>query len=107
MAGKVGVPLGLAVVAAAIVAFVLVTLEERDYAALLPAPDTILWDEGDEATLWLDTNRRDVDVRISGVSLGVGDIERQSADGTAITLGRGIGCQDWVVSRLYREQHRL
>ena len=74
---------------------------EADYASLLPEPDTIVWEEGDETTLWIDTNRRDVDMRIDRVSLGLGDIQRVFPEsGEVVTLGRGEGCLDWAVSGL-------
>ena len=72
-----------------------------DYADLSPAPDVIIWEEGDETTLWLETNRRHVDLRIDSVSLGLGNIRRVfPAAGETLTLGRAEGCQDWVVSKL-------
>ena len=75
--------------------------ESPDYADLLPAPDTIVWEEGGETTLWLQTNRNDVDLRINSVSLGVGKIERVFPEaGAATTLGRSEGCAAWAVNRL-------
>ena len=75
--------------------------DEPDYADLVPAPDTIVWEEGDETTVWLQTNRNDVGLRIDSVSLGVGNIERIFAEtGTAMTLGRAEGCVDWAVNGL-------
>ena len=74
---------------------------EADYAYLDPAPDAIVWEEGDETTLWMDTNRRHVDMRVERVSLGLGDVRRIFPEsGTAITLGRLEGCLDWAVSAL-------
>ena len=74
---------------------------EADYAHLDPEPDVVVWEEGDETTLWLDTNRRHVDMRIDRVSLGLGDIRRIFPEsGRVVTLGRGEGCLDWAVSGL-------
>ena len=75
--------------------------DEADYAALIPAPDTIVWEVGDETTVWLQTNRNDVDLRINSVSLGVGNIERVFPEsGSAMTLGRAEGCVTWAVNGL-------
>ena len=72
-----------------------------DHADLVPAPDSIVWEEGDETIVWLSTNRRDVDLRIDSVSLGFGDIRRIFPEaGESMTLGRAEGCQDWAVSLL-------
>ena len=72
-----------------------------DYADLVPAPDEIVWEEGDHTTLWLSTNRHAVDVLIDNIALGLGDIEerREGSDGVAI-LGEGPGCVDVVVKSL-------
>ena len=72
-----------------------------DYAGLVPAPDTIVWEEGDETTLWLQTNRNAAELRINSVSLGVGNIERVFPEaGAVLTLGRSGGCVTWAVNGL-------
>ena len=76
-----------------------------DYADLVPAPDTIVWEQGDETALWLQTNRNGVELRISSVAVGVGNIERVFPEArTSMRLGRGEGCLSWVVSSLYATQ---
>ena len=93
--------LGLAGVLAAAGLIVLATGDPPDYADLVPAPDTIVWEVGDETTLWLQTNRNDVDLRINSVALGVGNIERAFPEaGAAMTLGRAEGCVTWAVNGL-------
>ena len=75
------------------------------YADLVPAPDTIIWEQGDETTLWLQTNRNAVELRINSVDLGVGNIERAFPEArSAMLLGRSEGCLSWVVSSLYATQ---
>ena len=99
-----GVPLAVMVLGAALVGLILVNLAtdaQPDYADLVPPPDSIVWEEGSETTVWLATNRRDVELRVDSVALGVGGIQRASPDaGETMTLGRGEGCQPWAVSRL-------
>ena len=72
-----------------------------DFADLVPAPNAIVWQKGDMVTLWLSTNRHDVDVHIDSVALGLGEIDR-SLPGTGETqpLGEGLGCREWLVSAL-------
>ena len=98
------VVIGLPVVvfAAGVLAIVqMVAGGDLDYADLLPAPDSIVWEEGDETTLWLQTNRHSVDIRIDSVSLGVGDFHRDRPESDKpLRLGRGDGCLSWVVSSL-------
>ena len=75
--------------------------ESPDYAYLDPAPDSIVWEEGDETTLWLQTNRAGVGLRISSVAMGVGNIERVFPEaGAVLTLGRSGGCVTWAVNGL-------
>lgn len=53
------------------------------------------------AKLWLSTNRHAVDVRISSIALGIGEIDlRNPASGAPVALGRGLGCLEAVVSDL-------
>ena len=98
------VPAAILVLGSALVAIMLATIatgSEADYADLVPGPDNILWEEGDETVLWLSTNRRGVDLRIDSVSLGIGDIDRLFPEsGEAMVLGRSEGCKDWAVSLL-------
>lgn len=93
--------IGLGILLAAAVLVRLAIGSEPDYARLVPAPDVIVWEEGDETTLWLATNREEVDLRIDSVSLGLGNINRVfPTSGETLTLGRAEGCQDWAVSKL-------
>lgn len=72
-----------------------------DYAGLVPAPDSILWEEGDETTLWLNTNLSDVELRIATVDLGLGAYRRVVQEtGQTLDLGRSEGCLGWAVSAL-------
>ena len=82
--------------------FVLVFVPlQADYAYLDPAPDAVIWEEGDETPVWLQTNRASVDLRIDSVSLGVGDVRRVFPEsGASVVLGRGEGCLDWAVQSL-------
>ena len=74
---------------------------EADYADLVPPPDSIIWEQGDETALWLSTNRHAVDLRIDSRALGIGEIVlRDPAQGAASALGEGLGCLDAVVDGL-------
>ena len=101
---KQGVLVFLLVMGLALLAVVLVQIAtdaQPDYADLDPAPDTVVWQEGHETTLWLSTNRNWVDMRIDSVSLGLGDIRRAFPEsGGTLELGRGEGCLQWAVSSL-------
>ena len=93
--------LGLGILLAAGVLIPLATGSRADYADLVPAPDTIVWEVGDETTLWLSTNRHAVDLRVDNVALGLGDIRQRDAESGGVTnLGHGGGCEDWVVKSL-------
>ena len=93
--------IGLGIVVAAAVLIRLAIGSEPDYADLVPAPDAVVWEVGNETALWLSTNRRDVDARIRSVALGVGGLHRAFPEsGEALALGRGEGCLDWAVSEL-------
>ena len=75
--------------------------EPAAYADLVPAPDEIVWAEGDHTTLWLSTNRHAVDVEIDSIALGLGDIEeRNQGQEESHILGVGPGCLDLVVASL-------
>ena len=101
-----GIALGVVVIATLLALLVArnVTVRvdpEPDYADLAPAPGGTVWQAGEERTLWLSTNRHAVDVRIDGIALGLGEIERSSPLGSGVTvLGYGPGCLDWVVDSL-------
>ena len=101
-----GIALGVVVIATLLALLVArnVTVRvdpEPDYADLAPAPGGTVWQAGEERTLWLSTNRHAVDVRIDGIALGLGEIERGSPLGAGVTvLGYGPGCLDWVVDSL-------
>ena len=83
--------------AAGIATFVM--SEAPDYANLVPAPNEIVWEQGDETTVWLQTNRDNVDLKVSSVALGLGSIERVFPEsGESMVLGTagglpGLGCQ--------------
>ena len=95
------VVMGMGVVLAAAVLITLATGDPPDYANLVPAPNEIVWEQGDETTVWLSTNRHAVDVQIDSVALGLGDIEeRNPGSEMATTLGEGPGCLDRVVASL-------
>ena len=97
--GAIVVLVGAALVGVVFVQWIL--NPEADRANLQPAPDSIVWEEGDETTLWLDTNRSSVDMRIDRVSLGIGDIRSVFPEsGQVATLGRGEGCLAWAVDGL-------
>ena len=70
-----------------------------DYADLVPSPESVLWEQGDETTVWLSTNLDDVDLRIGAVDLGFGAFS-QIEEGQKLELGRGEGCLAWAVSEL-------
>ena len=92
---------GLVALLGGAVLVLLFTGAEPDYADLVPAPDEITWQEGDETEVWLDSNVQYVDMRVGSVSLGLGSIQRLFPEsGEAITLGHGQGCLDWAVNRL-------
>ena len=66
---------------------------QQDYAALVPAPDSVLLEEGDETVFWLSTSETAVEMRIAAVGLGVGSFHRLApTTGASQTLGRGEGC---------------
>ena len=74
---------------------------QAPYADMLPAPDGILWEEGDETTLWLNTNLDDVEVRIATVDFGIGTLRRVFPEsGASVALGRGEGCLPWAVESI-------
>ncbi len=96
------IPIVLLTLVVALGALLLVTLStgiyEPDYAHLVPAPDAIVWAEGDEIPLWLSTNRKTVDVRVSSIDLGIGEIDlRNPSSFRPVPLGEGLGCLDTVV----------
>ena len=70
------------------------------FAELFPAPDAILWHKGDEIPLWLSTNLHAVDLRISSIGMGIGEIDVRNPAGEAVPLGTGLGCLSNVVSGL-------
>ena len=98
-----GAPALVSIVGLAMLALMFLTLDaaEPDYADLVPVPDSIVWEKGDEITLWLSTNRHAVDLQVSSIALGIGEIDlRDPSSGQAIPLGEGLGCLDAVVSDL-------
>ena len=92
---------GLFLITIIVVIVTLATGSEADYARLDPAPDSIVWEEGHETTLWLETNRHWADLRIASVAMGLGDIKRAFPEsGETLDLGRGEGCLQWAVAGL-------
>ena len=95
------VVIGLAVLLAAGVLVLYVVNPVADYANLVPAPNEIIWEQGDDTTVWLQTNRQDVDLKIDSVALGLGSIQRVFPEaGASMALGRQEGCLEWAVSSL-------
>ena len=73
----------------------------KPYADLVPAPDSIKWEQADETTVWLSTNQDGVEVRVSSVAVGIGDLRRFVSGSVASSrLGRGEGCLDHAVTEL-------
>ena len=104
MEGRRIVPVAVMAVGVALataIAIPFATGSVADFADLVPAPDEIVWVEGEQTTLWLSTNRHAVDVEIGNIALGLGDIEErtQGQEEPAI-LGVGPGCLDLVVASL-------
>lgn len=104
--GKLTIPIAIlmvyvAILVVGVVAVVLLVQRgDPDYADLIPAPDAIKWRVGDEIPLWLSTNRHAVDVRLSSIGLGIGEIDIRDPSGRALPLGKGLGCLDAIVSEL-------
>ena len=95
---------GLGILLAAAVLVRLAIGSEPDYARLVPAPDSIIWEKGQESTILISTNLDDVYLRIDSVAMGIESV--QSAvphSGELKVLGASVGCQDWAVFRLYAE----
>ena len=88
----------LAVVLAAAAGVSLLTdSTPQGYAALVPPPDSIEWEVDAEDRLWLEAGRRDVELQISSVGLGLAGFYRQTPDDT-VQLGDSAGCRDWAVT---------
>ena len=87
---------------AAVAAFALVVSDaEAPYADLVPAPDTIIWEQGQESTVLVSTNLDDVDLRIDSVAMGISNVQGAVPhSGELMVLGASVGCQDWAVSKL-------
>ena len=95
------VVLALGVLLAASTLFYYALVPQPDYADLVPHPEEIIWEEGEQTTLWLSTNRHAVDLRIDSIALGLGDIEERNQGGEQpIILGDGPGCLDVVIHDL-------
>ena len=101
------VVVGLAAILAATGLITFAFGDEPDYAHLVPAPDAIIWTEGDEIPLWVSTNRETVDVRVSSIDLGIGEINlRNPSSALPVPLGAGLGCLDSVPTEI-QEVHLL
>lgn len=103
---KFAIPVAIMMLYVAVLSVTLVNLakgeKEESYAELLPAPDAIVWEVGDETAVWLSTNRHSADVRLSNIGLGIGEIDvRSPTTGQAVGLGKGLGCLEAVVSGLH------
>ena len=93
--------MGLGGVLAAAGIVTVVMNDEPDYADLVPAPDSIVWNEGQETTFFVSTNLDDVDMRINSVALGIANVQGAVPhSGVLMVLGASVGCQDWAVSKL-------
>ena len=80
---------------------------QDDYAALEPAPDSIVWRNEEGQTLRFSTNVPAVDLRIAGVALGVAGIGSLGVDSrSAIELGQGRGVPRGSGLSGFSEQHR-
>ena len=67
----------------------------------MPAPDSIIWEEGQESTVLVSTNRDDVDLKVDSVAMGFESVKGSVPhSGELMVLGASFGCQDWAVSRL-------
>ena len=96
--------LGLGGILAAVGIVTYATGDPPDYADLVPAPDSIIWELGQESTVLVSTNREDVDLRIDSVALGIANVQGSVPhSGVLMVLGASVGCQDWAVSRLYAD----
>ena len=96
-----GIVVGMGGLVAGVVAVQLATGAVEDYADLVPAPDTIIWEQGQQSTLLVSTNREDVDLRVNSVALGIANVQGSVPhSGELMVLGASVGCQDWAVSRL-------
>ena len=92
---------GLASILAGAALITLAVGDPPDYADLVPAPDTIIWAEGQESTVLVSTNRDDVDLRINSVAMGISNVMGAVPhSGELMVLGASVGCQDWAVSKL-------
>ena len=92
---------GLAGILAGAALITLAVGDPPDYADLVPAPDTIIWAEGQESTVLVSTNRDDVDLRINSVAMGISNVMGAVPhSGELMVLGASVGCQDWAVSKL-------
>ena len=75
-----------------------------DYADLVPAPDSIVWHEGQDTTFFVSTNRENVDMRINSVALGIANVQGAVPhSGELMVLGASVGCQEWAVSKLFAD----
>ena len=82
----------------------LTLVPDPDYADLVPAPDSIIWSEGQESTLLVSTNRDDVELRIDSLDMGIDAVKGSIPhSGELMTLGASVGCQEWAVSKLWAD----
>ena len=78
-----------------------VVMPDAPYADLVPAPDAIIWEKGQESTVLVSTNLDDVDLRISSVAMGISTVQGAVPhSGELMVLGASVGCQEWAVSKL-------
>ena len=66
---------GLGILLAAAVLVRLAIGSEPDYARLVPAPDSIIWEKGQESTILISTNLDDVYLRIDSVAMGIESVQ--------------------------------
>ena len=88
-----------AVVLAAAGLITLAVGDSPDYADLAPVPDSIVWEQDQETTVWVNTNRHAVELSVSSIGLGIGGVDlRDPSSGETSILGEGLGCLEAVVS---------
>ena len=69
-------------------------------AYLVPDPDTIVWREGDERLLWVETNRDPATLTVSTSSLAFAEVHRLHPEsGELVVTGRIGGCSAPVDSQ--------
>ena len=95
---------GTGLLSVAVVGLITLATGGQDYAALVPAPDSIVWEEGQKSTVLVATNLDKVHLAIDSVAIGIDSVKGAvPQSGELMVLGASVGCQDWAVSRLYAD----